>query len=316
MIFSIIIPAFNEERFIRRTLDAIRLLHFPQTEFETIVVENGSMDGTGTIISEFDVRVIRCDRRLSPGSARNLGAKEAKGKYLAFLDADCVPTPEWLTKGLVSLEREQCATGAEVGVPVDAVWIERVWFSQKSRERREVTHLNAGNFLIARDLFEKVGGFDITLTTGEDYELCMRVKKRVPIIADDLIQVVHLGNPKTLKQFVSREIWHGLGALSSFKHNWYDKPLIATLVFGTCTLLQVFGLAVSVFFGGWAWQLFEYCSLGIFAVLSATVLYRMRDGTEVADAIPLFVLYYFYYLGRTIALGLLLSGHSYYRREK
>jgi glycosyltransferase involved in cell wall biosynthesis len=127
---SVIIPAFNEERFLSKTIAAVKRNDFPMNNCQIIVVNNGSTDRTSEIARNSDVEVIECVR-MFVGAARNLGVQKARGEYLAFLDADCIPQTDWLREGIRSLEVEPCVTGAVYGLPEDAGWIEKTWFSQK-----------------------------------------------------------------------------------------------------------------------------------------------------------------------------------------
>ena len=83
--FSIVIPVYNVEQYIKRTLDNI----FNQTEkdFEVIVVDDGSTDKSIEIAKKYDVKIIKT-KHVSVSEARNIGVKHAKGEYLIFLDSD------------------------------------------------------------------------------------------------------------------------------------------------------------------------------------------------------------------------------------
>ena len=82
---SIVIPVYNVEDYIKRTLDNI----FNQTEkdFEVIVVDDGSTDKSIEIAKKYDVKIIKT-KHVSVSEARNIGVKHAKGEYLIFLDSD------------------------------------------------------------------------------------------------------------------------------------------------------------------------------------------------------------------------------------
>src|ERR1700674_5334609 len=91
-LFSIVIPVRNEEENIRRCLDSVRCLKFAPELFEVIVVDNGSTDRTKEVASAFKeflpLQVLdRPDGYIA--AVRNAGAAAARGRYLAFLDADC-----------------------------------------------------------------------------------------------------------------------------------------------------------------------------------------------------------------------------------
>lgn len=313
MIFSVIIPAHNEEKYIVYALEALNNMDFCKNQFETIVVINGSTDRTEEIAAEYNVEII-IREICTPSKARNIGASKAKGQYLAFLDADCVPDPVWLSSALYRLKSEKCITGSKVVVPEKGLWIERAWFARKNKTREEVTYINSGNLFIEREIFLRYGGFDESLISGEDYELCLRLKSVLTIVSDGRIKAEHLGNPKTILSFVRREIWHGLGAFSSIKHNLYDKVLLATLVFTLCTLIQIIG--VISYIVNQEKSLFLVGIISITLLLFFTVLYRLKEGADVKMTIHLFVLYYFYYLGRMTALFKIIFSLKRYRRMR
>lgn len=83
--YSIIIPVYNVEKYIKRTLDSV----FSQTEkdFEVIVINDDCTDKSIEIAKEYDVKIINT-KHVSVSQARNLGVKQSKGEYLVFLDSD------------------------------------------------------------------------------------------------------------------------------------------------------------------------------------------------------------------------------------
>ncbi|PYL17170.1 MAG: family 2 glycosyl transferase, partial [Verrucomicrobia bacterium] len=104
MLFSVVIPTYNRASYLRATLDSLQAQEF--TDYETIVVDDGSTDGTLSILSETPwVRVLRQENK-GPGAARNLGASQCSGQYIAFLDSDDVWFP-WTLKTFAEAIRVQ-----------------------------------------------------------------------------------------------------------------------------------------------------------------------------------------------------------------
>ena len=96
---SIIIPALNEARMIGKCLDSLTQLDFPRDHFEVILVDNGSTDDTIKIARSFTDRLrlrILQKKGVRISGLRNLGAREAQGEVVAFLDADCLAPSNWL----------------------------------------------------------------------------------------------------------------------------------------------------------------------------------------------------------------------------
>ncbi len=223
MRFSIIIPAKNEESNIRYCLESLKTQAFPAHEYEVIVVDNGSSDATVSIAKGYGFRVY-VQPHLSLSGLRNFGTTVASGEILVFLDADCIPTKDWLQNISSALEDSSIgATGSTPVAPPHGTWVEIIWSSFRTRRKSQcyATWINSSNFIVRRDLFVSVNGFNENLTTCEDVDICMRLNKICTILFDPFIKVVHLGEPKTVREFFLKEIWRGKGALSGlFSHGF------------------------------------------------------------------------------------------------
>jgi glycosyltransferase involved in cell wall biosynthesis len=98
MIFSVIVPFLNEEKYIRRCIESLLDQDFDKGEYELIFIDNGSSDSSGKIVEEFnEVTLLREDRQ-NVYAARNVGLKVAKGDIIAFTDADCDVAKDWLSR--------------------------------------------------------------------------------------------------------------------------------------------------------------------------------------------------------------------------
>ena len=103
VIVSVIVVARNEEKNIAACLDSLVSQDYPRENYEIIAVDGGSTDCTQEIVKRYPVRLIVADRAVI-GYQRNIGAANAKGKYIAFTDADCVADRQWLSKLVQSIE--------------------------------------------------------------------------------------------------------------------------------------------------------------------------------------------------------------------
>jgi len=98
-LFSVIIPAHNEEEYIEKVLDSIYSQTFPITQIEIIIIDDGSTDKTLELVDEYAankrdevinvIKVLHFEKGHSAAFARNAGIKAATGKYVLFQDADC-----------------------------------------------------------------------------------------------------------------------------------------------------------------------------------------------------------------------------------
>ena len=307
---SVIVPSYNESKFIRFCMESLINLNYPQDKFEIIVVDNGSTDDTVSICSEYTPKIYVAPD-LTVGGLRNFGARKANGQIYAFIDADCVADSSWLINAINSLKNEEYIIGSKYNIPSDARWIEKVWFSQKPKGKTEVTYINSGNMILPKNLFNEIGGFNESIRTGEDYDLCLRAKKKLKkTISDDTIKVIHLGNPKTLGSFLKREIWHGLGSFSSFKNKWIDLPLFGTIFFFTFSMFQFFGV-LTIPFANTA-NIFLLSTIGLAILLISTAVYRINYVKNPKEFLQLMILYYVYYLGRSIALFYIFTRRNYF----
>ena len=310
---SVIIPALNEEKYITQCLTSILNGSYPIQHVEIIVVDGGSRDQTPRLAMAAGAKVITL-KGATVAAMRNEGAQKATGTILAFIDADCIAHREWLAEGVRSLAQEACITGSFHDIPADGSWVEKAWFVTRQKGRVPSSHINTSNLFVTRELFENLGGFNQKLITGEDTEFSARAKKQVAVISDDKIQVIHLANPKTIAEFFRREIWHGLGALGSFKVNLMDKPLLGTLAFLLGSFIQILGLIILLFGGNSL--VFQAGTAVIMALLTGTLIYRRKNLRGLYHGFQLAFLHYVYYLARTISLFFLILRIPYYHGLK
>lgn len=94
---SVIVPAYNAEQTLGDCLAALERQTVGRDEYEVIVVDDGSTDGTAEVVRSHDVRLIQ-QENAGPASARNRGARAARGDLLLFTDADCAPAEDWIAR--------------------------------------------------------------------------------------------------------------------------------------------------------------------------------------------------------------------------
>ena len=178
---SVVICAYNAERTMRRCLESLRRLDYPN--FEVIVVDDGSDDGTAQIAAGFpEFRLIRQPNK-GLSVARNVGMQAAVGELVAYTDSDCVVDPHWLTFMVRSIiEGGFDACGGPNYAPHEEGWIEGCVSASPGApchvlvtdDRAE--HLAGCNMLFRKTALENVGGFDSQFTAaGDDVDICWRL---------------------------------------------------------------------------------------------------------------------------------------------
>ncbi len=169
---SVIIPAYRAGATLPVVLSGLRAQIGPGTE---VLVVESSGDGAAARLEREQpwLRVIELRERALPGAARNLGAREARGSRLGFLDADAVPAAGWLAKLEAAIDRDRAAAAGAVynGTPDSAVGTASylLEFSEWSPRRRGFPlHGATCNLLVDRSAFEGAGGFCEDIWPGED----------------------------------------------------------------------------------------------------------------------------------------------------
>lgn len=193
---SIIVPCYNEQATIRFLLDAILEQTYPRAQMEVVIADAHSQDKTRDVIAAFQtehpdlpLRIVDNERRTIP-SGLNLAIAASRGGIIVRLDAHSIPIPEYVERCVSALE---AGKGANVGGvwmirPGDEGWIaESISFAaahplgvgdamyRLNAKEGAVDTVPFGSF--RRELIEKIGGFDESLLTNEDYEFNTRVRR-------------------------------------------------------------------------------------------------------------------------------------------
>lgn len=196
---SIIVPVLDRLALTRQCL--VELAQVSRgADYEVIIVDNGSTDGTPAFLATLggDVRVIRNERNLGFATACNQGAAAAAGRYLVFLNNDTIPKEGWLRALVEEVERhpEVAVVGSKLLYPNGTVQHAGVAFSRTFfapyhvyrnfpawvpwvNKRRELQAVTAASMLVRREAFEAAGGFDVGYRNGfEDVDLCLTIRKQ------------------------------------------------------------------------------------------------------------------------------------------
>ena len=196
---SVIIPAYNCAEYVAETLESV--LSQEYAALEVIVVNDGSKDSTMEVLRSFGDRIRVIDQKnAGPPAARNAGILAARGEYVAFVDADDI----WLP-GKVAAQAQHLDANPEVGT-VFTGW--RVWDPDgEGRFRRphdlmqthvgsEVDELNSGwlyarlllncelltsTVMLRSSILRRMGGFDLALWNGDDYDFWLRASREARI---------------------------------------------------------------------------------------------------------------------------------------
>jgi glycosyltransferase involved in cell wall biosynthesis len=220
---SVIIPARNEEKSIGICLTGLRSSALPMDRLEVILVDNGSTDKTIEVARQVTGLPLKILTKpgVRIGGVRNAGAAVATGEYLAFIDADCVPPPDWLPTALRLIRQHGGIIGGPYGVPEQYSWVARVWADHEARKYNgPKSFVHGANMVVRRSDFLALSGFDAMLETNEDYEFCQRgLQAGLITRACSQMEIIHLGTAESLRKFFKRERWHGRHVVKVFLRN-------------------------------------------------------------------------------------------------
>jgi uncharacterized protein (TIGR00661 family) len=178
MIFSIIIPTYNEEEYLPVLLKSIRKQNFD--DYEIIVADANSTDRTREIAEEYGCIVV--DGGL-PGVGRNNGAKVANGDYLLFLDSDLELTDDYLRNVIYEFQMENLGIAITQMLPMsdkatDKLFHDFANYFMISVEKIKPHGAGCYGIISKKELHDECGGFDESLTFGEDTDYIERLAKK------------------------------------------------------------------------------------------------------------------------------------------
>jgi hypothetical protein len=314
-VVSIVVPAFNEARFLRGLLQSIH--QFAPAGVETVVVDNGSSDDTAAIAQSHGCKVTKLERRAFPSVARNAGVKSASGEILIFLDADVELTAEWgatLSATIESLRAQpMVVTGDQYHISKRPSWLERVWFD--SLRARTPTYIDGGNLITTRAVFDRIGGFAEKLETSEDVDFCARaVAQGAELRVNQGFRVFHEGYPKTASGFVRRERWHGRSDFRTMGSVVRSKVAVAAVAFLLLHAAFAVTLVSAVLLGKGYQAAVGFLGLIVLLCLASCLQkFRLNSLSRTFANLPVM---YLYYVGRSrAALDALRSGVTHARER-
>jgi len=300
--FSIIVPAYNEEKYIADCLSSLLQIDYPKDCYEVIVIDNGSSDRTVEIAETFDVQV-HVKTGVKVGGVRNYGASKAKGDVFVFIDGDCVVNEGILAECAISFSTERIgAVGGACLLRDNPNWVETGWVIFEKLEKQRTNILAGSSFIVKKSIFQALGGFDVHINAGEDTKLSKKIAEQYEIWKLPNCAVIHLGYPRTILEFSKRQFWHASSYRKSNLGLFKDKVYLLVILF----VLSFFSLGLHIFTQN---TLTLYGSLFLLVspfVFSINRLKKVPLTYQVVKKLPLvFILDFFYFLAK--GCGLIVS---------
>ncbi|MDD2890040.1 MAG: glycosyltransferase family A protein [bacterium] len=248
-LISVVVAAYNSKDLLKDSLQSLITQNFDKKNYEIIVVDDGSKDGTSTFLEEFikDKTNIRYVKQKNKGvaSARNTGIKLSKGKIVAFTDQDCLADKNWLKEIAKSfLDKELIGVSGCVITETKKV----------NPFAHYVLDETAGNFISCnvayrKDILEKLNGFDIGFNYGfDDTDLYLRATKLGKLTSNKNAVICHRVIPWSFVKFVKRikvEYNSQFKFSTKYPHIYKNRNIILSILWGRG--LKAFFIALQLY---------------------------------------------------------------------
>ena len=233
---SVVIPCRNGELTLPSCLDALNQQTLAAADFEVIVADGRSTDATATIAQKKQAQVVDNPGR-GAAAGRNAGIAHARAKYVAFLDDDCIPPPDWLANALREIEHSSAGAvgGALRCPPGSSSWSEAIdiIFGLSTRAAKSVQgrrievqttqpmavlDIPGGNCILRREAALAVGPYDEDLW-AEDVDLHLRLRQAGYVLQHAPSMVCDHAHKASVQSFFRQARRYAIGRVQvSAKH--------------------------------------------------------------------------------------------------
>ena len=247
---TVVVPVHNEKKYVEQCITHI--LQQTIRDFELIVSDDGSDDGTQKIVQSFaDPRIsyIRNERQMGVSATRNQAIQRARGEYIFFTDGDCLVEPDWLEQGLKVFAQHDC-----VGVEGKLFFVAQDYhpvYSDRVVQNLHGSVYMTANMAYRRDVLLQAGLFDPALKRHQDLDLALRVKRFGEIVFAPEMIVRHAHTKWTPQSYfrlakAAYSVAHlykrhaGRVPQLSISHRIYAPEKILAILFPPSVLLTLF----------------------------------------------------------------------------
>lgn len=216
---SVVVTTKNEERNIANCLKSIKQQDYPGDEIEIIVVDNSSSDRTKEIAGKYTNKVFNKGPERS--AQRNFGVEKSKGEYIIYLDADMIPSERVIAECVGAVRRDKDLVALYIS---EIIMGERFWSKVRRFERSfyDGTVIDCVRF-IRKDKFVEAGGFDLSMTGPEDWDLDKKLRDigRVGLVKEP---IYHNEAEFNFKSYLSKKSYY-INSFDNYVEKWgKDDP--------------------------------------------------------------------------------------------
>ncbi|HZO30392.1 MAG TPA: glycosyltransferase [Chloroflexota bacterium] len=257
---SVVVATYNAARTLDDCLSSLVDLRYP--DYEVIVVNDGSTDGSEEIIHRYPVRAITTPNR-GVSAARNEGLRAATGEIVAYIDSDARADPDWLSYlATTFLESDVAAVGGPNLVPPEDAWVAKCVYrspggpTQVMLDDQSAEHIPGCNMAFWKWALEEIGGFDpMYRKAGDDVDVCWRILEKNRRIGFSPSAVVWHHRRPSVKAYWKQQVGYGESeALLERKHpnkfNPWGHTYWAGRIYGPYPFFRLFARPV-IYQGLW-----------------------------------------------------------------
>lgn len=214
---SVIVPAYNARNTIRQCIEALLSQKYPRENYEVIVIDDGSADGTADAVKAYPVKYMYQTNK-GPATARNAGAREAQGEIILFTDSDCVPSDNWIAEMIKPFEDKEVVAvkgGYKTRQKSMVARFAQLEFEERFEMLKKVESIDMVDTYSAgyrKEIFLQMGGFDpyFPVANNEDTELSYRMSKLgYKMVFNPDAVVYHLNHPSSIRRYTKLKFWRG-----------------------------------------------------------------------------------------------------------
>jgi len=313
---SVIIPAFNAEKNIKKCLNSLEHQTLSRDKYELLVVDDGSTDRTGELVKKYPEVKYYNKTNAGPASARNFGAQKAAGDILLFIDADCEAANDWIDKMMMPFSDSSIAAVKGVYQTKQKRLITRLIQLEFEERYSKMARSKGLDFMdfsagaVRKEIFNKLGGFEESLKMSEDVQFSYKLTDAGHKIVFVESGIVFHQHPSNIRNYLKVKFWRSYWRMDVYKN--YPKKILRdsytpqTLKMQILTLfiflLTLVLLPVIPFV-----KYFLFAELALFVVWIAPLTWRALKNSILAG-----ILMPFFLIGRAFSLGL---GVLYYFLE-
>lgn len=306
---SIIIPCINEEKNLPVLLERLAKQDYQQ-EYEIIVADGGSIDGTVEMATQAGAKVVQVARGVSV--QRNAGVASSSAPFIALIDADCLPRPDWLRRGVEHLEQGAAIAGGPVYAPEKYPAVAKAWNvhtrARIVRLKDEPTGpsrlITTANMFVAKKAFEEAGRLDENVLAGEDSLFCDKLinQMKQKAVFDEGLALEHLGQPKSLEKFFREQAWHCQSHIrEKLRPSGHGG---ASFLYAKLTILTIFSAIAGIFVTSVTKHVLP-AIIGLDILVGLPALVALRTCVQAKSFrmfLPLIAVYFTYGLARAAAI--------------